>query len=47
VHACHSNQPELASKMLKDVIAEPYRSQLIPGFKKARQFAEQSGALQL
>ena len=45
VHACHSNQSELASKMLKDVIAEPYRSQLIPGFKEARQFAEQSGAM--
>ncbi|MFT6927771.1 MAG: homoserine kinase [Psychromonas sp.] len=45
VHACHSNQPDLAAKMLKDVIAEPYRSQLIPGFKEARLFAEQSGAL--
>ncbi|MEI6897829.1 MAG: homoserine kinase [Psychromonas sp.] len=45
VHACHSNQPELAAKMLKDVIAEPYRSELIPGFKDARLFAEQSGAL--
>ena len=45
VHACYSNQPSLAAKMLKDVIAEPYRSQLIPGFKEARIFAEQSGAL--
>ena len=45
VHASYSNQPELAAKMLKDVIAEPYRSQLIPGFKEARLFAEQSGAL--
>ena len=45
VHACHSHQPELAATMLKDVIAEPYRSQLIPGFKEARIFAEQSGAL--
>jgi homoserine kinase len=45
VHASYSNQPELAAKMLKDVIAEPYRSQLIPGFKEARQFAEQCGAL--
>jgi homoserine kinase len=45
VHASHTNQPELAAKMLKDVIAEPYRSQLIPGFKEARLFAEQSGAL--
>jgi homoserine kinase len=45
VHASYSNQPELAAKMLKDVIAEPYRSQLIPGFKEARLYAEQSGAL--
>ena len=45
VHASHTNQPELAAKMLKDVIAEPYRSQLIPGFKEARLVAEQSGAL--
>ncbi|WP_372880741.1 homoserine kinase [Psychromonas sp.] len=45
VHASHSNQPELAAEMLKDVIAEPYRSQLIPGFKEARLFAQQSGAL--
>ncbi|WP_019613269.1 homoserine kinase [Psychromonas ossibalaenae] len=45
VHASYSSQPDLAAKMLKDVIAEPYRSQLIPGFKEARLFAEQSGAL--
>lgn len=45
VHASYSNQPQLAAKMLKDVIAEPYRSQLIPGFKDARRFAEQCGAL--
>jgi len=45
VHASYSNQPDLAAKMLKDVIAEPYRSQLIPGFKEARLAAEQSGAL--
>jgi len=45
VHASYSNQPQLAAKMLKDVIAEPYRSQLIPGFKEARLAAQQSGAL--
>lgn len=45
VHASHSNQPELAASMLKDVIAEPYRSQLIPGFKEASVFAQQCGAL--
>lgn len=45
VHASYSNQPELAAKMLKDVIAEPYRSQLIPGFAEARSYAMQCGAL--
>jgi len=45
VHACHSEQPDLAALMLNDVIAEPYRSQLIPGFDEARTFAKQSGAL--
>jgi homoserine kinase len=45
VHACHTNQPALAASMLSDVIAEPYRSQLIPGFDKARMVAKQNGAL--
>jgi len=45
VHACYSRQPELAAAMLKDVIAEPYRQQLIPGFVQAREYAAQSGAL--
>lgn len=45
IHACHSNQPELAAKMIKDVIAEPYREKLLPGFAKARQYAAAAGAL--
>ncbi|RJG51339.1 homoserine kinase [Motilimonas pumila] len=45
VHASYSKQPELAAAMLKDVIAEPYRAQLIPGFKEVRTYAAQSGAL--
>ncbi len=45
VHACHSNQPELAAKMIKDVIAEPYREKLLPGFADARQYATSAGAL--
>ena len=45
VHASYTNQPELAAGMLKDVIAEPYRQQLIPGFKEVRKYAQQSGAL--
>lgn len=45
IHACHSNQPELAAKMIKDVIAEPYREKLLPGFANARQYALSAGAL--
>ncbi|MBC7005798.1 homoserine kinase [Photobacterium sp. BZF1] len=45
IHACHSGQPELAAKMIKDVVAEPYRERLLPGFAKARQYALEAGAL--
>lgn len=45
IHACHTQQPELAAKLMKDVIAEPYRSGLLPGFAEARQTAERMGAL--
>lgn len=45
IHACHSNQPEMAAKMIKDVIAEPYREKLLPGFANARQYATSAGAL--
>ncbi|EPU8562469.1 homoserine kinase [Yersinia enterocolitica] len=45
IHACHTQQPGLAAKMMKDVIAEPYRTQLLPGFAAARQAAHDIGAL--
>ncbi|NAX48362.1 homoserine kinase [Photobacterium halotolerans] len=45
IHACHSQQPQLAAKMIKDVVAEPYREGLLPGFKEARQYALEAGAL--
>ncbi|PJC86210.1 homoserine kinase [Vibrio sp. HA2012] len=45
IHACHSGQPELAAKMIKDVIAEPYREKLLPGFANARHYAASAGAL--
>ena len=45
IHACHTNQPELAAKMIKDVIAEPYREKLLPGFADARKYAASAGAL--
>jgi len=45
IHACYSHQPKLASKMIKDVIAEPYRQQLLPNFAKTRQYVMDAGAL--
>ncbi|MBS9437510.1 homoserine kinase [Photorhabdus noenieputensis] len=45
IHACHTRQPELAAKLMKDVVAEPYRTQLLPGFAKARETAKRVGAL--
>lgn len=45
VHACHTRQPALAAKLMKDVIAEPYRTRLLPGFAAARQAVGDIGAL--
>lgn len=45
VHACHTRQPALAAKLMKDVIAEPYRTRLLPGFADARQAVGDIGAL--
>lgn len=45
IHACHSQQPQLAATMIQDVVAEPYRTQLLPGFAQARQQALATGAL--
>lgn len=45
IHACHTGQAALAAKLMKDVIAEPYRTKLLPGFAAARQAAEYIGAL--
>ncbi|WP_026971468.1 homoserine kinase [Aliagarivorans marinus] len=45
VHASYSKQPELAAAVLKDVIAEPYRSQLIPRFDEVKDYVSHSGAL--
>ncbi|BAH83162.1 homoserine kinase [Candidatus Ishikawella capsulata] len=43
IHACHTHQPLLAAKLMQDVIAEPYRIKLIPGFLKARKVAQDIG----
>ncbi|MEQ4530022.1 MAG: homoserine kinase [Mixta sp.] len=45
IHACHTAQPQLAAKLMRDVIAEPYRTKLLPGFAEARQAAQDIGAL--
>lgn len=45
IHACYSRQPQLAAKLMQDVIAEPYRAKLLPGFDKARQAVKDIGAL--
>ena len=45
IHACYSGQPQLAAKLMQDVIAEPYRAKLLPGFDKARQAVADIGAL--
>jgi homoserine kinase len=45
IHASYTGQDQLAASVLKDVIAEPYRQALIPGFNEVRQHAARSGAL--
>ena len=45
VHALHSNDYNLLSKSLKDVVVEPYRSKLIPHFDAVRKSALEHGAL--
>ncbi|WP_435929017.1 homoserine kinase [Dryocola sp. BD613] len=45
IHACHTRQPALAAKLMRDVIAEPYRARLLPRFNEARQAAADIGAL--
>jgi len=45
IHACHTRQPLLAAKLMRDVIAEPYRAKLLPRFNEARQAVADIGAL--
>ncbi len=45
VHACYTHNDKLASKLLVDVIAEPYRASLIPGFSDSREHGASLGAL--
>ncbi|MFC0180547.1 homoserine kinase [Thorsellia kenyensis] len=39
IHACHTQQENLAASLIHDVIAEPYRKQLLPNFDKIREQA--------
>ncbi|QLB20239.1 homoserine kinase [Vespertiliibacter pulmonis] len=45
VHACHSQQAQLAALMMKDLVAEPYREALLPNFPEIRQGCKDLGAL--
>lgn len=45
VHALHTNNYNLLSKSLTDVVVEPHRSKLIPYFNLVRENALKSGAL--
>ncbi len=41
----HTNDYELISRSLEDVVVEPFRSQLIPGFESIKKAALEHGAL--
>ena len=45
IHALHSEDNDLAASVLFDVIAEPSRKQLIPGFDEYKDYAKSMGAL--
>lgn len=45
VDACHRNDKAQAFSVLTDVVAEPYREHLLPGFSDARAYLVSEGAL--
>ncbi|QPG06256.1 homoserine kinase [Salinimonas marina] len=45
VHALHTQDEALAAAVMTDVIAEPYRKSLLPGFDEARIHCLRAGAL--
>ena len=45
VHALYTQDDSLAVRMMEDVIAEPYRKVLLPGFEEAREALTKLGAL--
>lgn len=45
VHALHAGDATMAASVMQDVIAEPYRKSLLPGFDEARAYSMTNGAL--
>ena len=45
IHGLHTSDYDLISRSLKDVVVEPFRSQLIPGFESIKTTAIENGAL--
>jgi homoserine kinase len=45
VHALHSDDRPLLRETLRDLLAEPWRASLVPGFREAQQAALNAGAL--
>ncbi|WP_422667140.1 homoserine kinase [Buchnera aphidicola] len=45
IHASYTQQPYLAARLMKDVMAEPYRSKLLPNFFKTKLELKKIGAL--
>lgn len=45
VDACHRQDKQQAFSVVKDVLAEPYRTHLLPKFKQARDYLTQQGCL--
>ena len=45
VDACHRQEKQAAFSVVEDVVAEPYRQQLLPGFTQAKQYLKEQGAL--
>ena len=45
VHALHDNNRNLAARSMIDLVAEPCRKELLPGFPQARQYLMDNGAV--
>ncbi|XBC38350.1 MAG: homoserine kinase [Buchnera aphidicola (Floraphis choui)] len=45
IHSLYTEQPKLASQLMNDVIAEPYRIKLLPNFLKTKKEIKKLGAI--